>query len=655
MQKNNVALVTDVFGRPILTFQQDIPKGDIRIDVQDDAVNIFAGDTQISQIDDVPEGVAFWLSQQGQVPIMAYAEDDDLSASKITHMARVNADFEAEELADKHLSKYTKKLDSEISKIFHNTRLQEINEAEEKEKKRLMEEWLLQIQQEMKDNAKDEGTPAFRKLDKASKDPQDVAIFNYLGTVTPAAFLAEANKPIQVGQDMSGRIATVMPLSGNKKAEKSLSGFVKGFAEKHGATVVKMGKAIAARALILGAIGLVAPPLVPLAAVLYSGYKFKSIAPKILSTLDQQAKAHQKQGHGRLASLRKAVSNNKLAVFGLAVLGLATVASAVGIPTSLADTLEETLGLSDGTDAVVDGAEQDTNLETSPDNPDANEQGAGQTEEQAEEQTDPYADMSAQEIKDEAYKAFNGADGVEKNQALAVELYERAAEMGSEQAKTDLAYIQYHGLAGVEADPNAAVQTMQEMGRDRWLGGQVIPELYTEPVTSSSYIQNAAEHVSHDGGDTHVQTSGGQIPENAPEPIDFKTMPEYADIENLIGEVMFTADPQTGLVAELQHGNTTVPVHVYMNEHGFFEIDRITATPENPELIQRAGLQTLNMEQNANWDPNSGQQPYAPKITTQNPQAFFDKVDAPPADQDVSQSTADKSNPTRTNQRPISV
>ena len=73
------------------------------------------------------------------------------------------------------------------------------------------------------------------------------------------------------------------------------------------------------------------------------------------------------------------------------------------------------------------------------------------------------AAVAAQGAKDLAFFAFNGFDGVPKDASVAVELFKQAADAGNLQAKVDLLYMQYHGLGGLTADPQAAVATMNSL------------------------------------------------------------------------------------------------------------------------------------------------------------------------------------------------
>ncbi len=62
-----------------------------------------------------------------------------------------------------------------------------------------------------------------------------------------------------------------------------------------------------------------------------------------------------------------------------------------------------------------------------------------------------------QNVKDAALALLGQHDDV------AVELYQKAAEAGNVQARIDLAYLKFHGLHGVAADPQAALETMKEI------------------------------------------------------------------------------------------------------------------------------------------------------------------------------------------------
>lgn len=70
---------------------------------------------------------------------------------------------------------------------------------------------------------------------------------------------------------------------------------------------------------------------------------------------------------------------------------------------------------------------------------------------------------NAQGVKDLAAFFLNGTDGLPKDPTLGVELLKGAAEAGNVQAQVDLAYLQYHGLHGVEGGKDAALAAMQEI------------------------------------------------------------------------------------------------------------------------------------------------------------------------------------------------
>lgn len=93
------------------------------------------------------------------------------------------------------------------------------------------------------------------------------------------------------------------------------------------------------------------------------------------------------------------------------------------------------------------------------------------------------ATVAAQGTKDLAYFAFNGFDGVPQSDNVAAGLFQQAADAGNVQAKIDLLYMQYHGLGGVTANPDAALSAMNdittpraEMFVQQWGGAEKITE-----------------------------------------------------------------------------------------------------------------------------------------------------------------------------------
>ena len=78
------------------------------------------------------------------------------------------------------------------------------------------------------------------------------------------------------------------------------------------------------------------------------------------------------------------------------------------------------------------------------------------------------ARVAAQGAKDLGYFLFNGLGGIAENKAVAVELFQQAADAGNLQAKTDLLYVQYHGLTdGIAADKPTALAHMATVDNPR--------------------------------------------------------------------------------------------------------------------------------------------------------------------------------------------
>src|SRR5690606_23181576 len=111
-----------------------------------------------------------------------------------------------------------------------------------------------------------------------------------------------------------------------------LTRFLKNFADKHGTTLVAMGTATLQRAAILGAVAMVAPPLVPLAAVAYGAYKMTNAVSGIYNALQKDAQEKQKNGMGKIASVAAAAKKHKWALLGLAAVGAAFMTGVIDLP-----------------------------------------------------------------------------------------------------------------------------------------------------------------------------------------------------------------------------------------------------------------------------------------------------------------------------------
>lgn len=72
--------------------------------------------------------------------------------------------------------------------------------------------------------------------------------------------------------------------------------------------------------------------------------------------------------------------------------------------------------------------------------------------------------MSAQDMKDEAFMLFN--DGDAANDLRAVDLFNKAAELGNYGARIDQAYIEHWGLAGTDMDKAESIEKMKDVLAD---------------------------------------------------------------------------------------------------------------------------------------------------------------------------------------------
>lgn len=167
--------------------------------------------------------------------------------------------------------------------------------------------------------------------------------------------------------------------------------------------------------------------------------------------------------------------------------------------------------------------------------------------------TDPK--IAAQATKDAAFHLLNGIGMDGGNEKLALALLKDAADAGNVQAKVDLAYLQYHGLAGVEAEPKAALAAMQEIKTDAraanfvsaWTGHatQATPVMTAPASTTSSFVQLP-----------EPATADAPIPAAAPAESQFIRQPTPQEIlqekMNAAGDRAFSSDPAVAQAAKLE-------------------------------------------------------------------------------------------------------
>jgi TPR repeat protein len=82
--------------------------------------------------------------------------------------------------------------------------------------------------------------------------------------------------------------------------------------------------------------------------------------------------------------------------------------------------------------------------------------------------------------KDVAMSMLNGTHGFQRNAEHALELYRAAADAGVTQARVDLSYIKFHGLAGVTADRMGAAQELREIARSNRYASDMLHSLTGE-------------------------------------------------------------------------------------------------------------------------------------------------------------------------------
>lgn len=573
MRIDNAGLITDIFGHPVLLLEEALESGNLRVDVDEDAVRIFRNNEEIGKIEDVPEEIGFWLARQNNIGIIAGA------GSSITHSAIVSTPLNVEKLAAGQVREHEEDLNAVFAAIMNDDFMRRLHEYDADKQRILMEDWLEDMRRKLAENVEapsvlkymdnlssdeqreDESEEEYNRrmmrefmdyidtdirykksdtylIDKAyyeavSRDPQDRATLTMLGRMTAQEFIATANRPLSVGTDMSGRMGSVTALNG--LPSDGLTRFLKNFADKHGTTLVAMGSSVLQRAAILGAVGMVAPPLVPLAAVAYGAYKMSHAVSGIYNTLQKEAQEKQKNGMGKIASVAAAAKKHKWALLGLAAVGAAFMTGVIDLPFGADVTPDIT------PDVTPDSAAVLTGTETPPE--------------------------------------------------TVVTVTETASETPAETTATE---------------PPAVTA----------------PEPEQETVTPQTQPETA---VTEPEPEVAAEESG---------PVNYAAMPEAAAIQSAAENLLQVQDIHTGIVANLVQGDTVIPLHIYIDEAGALQIDEITSETINTPLLQQAGVQTLGLEQNAGWTQNSGRPPFMPSIATEDYEQFLSKVD-PEASQTV--------------------
>ncbi|TNE31859.1 MAG: hypothetical protein EP349_03285 [Alphaproteobacteria bacterium] len=586
MRIENAGLITDIFGHPVLVLEETLESGNIRVDINEDAVRIFRNNEEIGKIEDVPEEVGFWLARQENLGIIAGG------GNSITHSAVVSTPLNIEKLAAHQVKDYEEDLNATFAAIMTDDFMRRLHEYDVEKQRVLMEDWLDEMRRKLAENVEapsvlkymeetsdeqgeNESEEAYNRrmlddflnyvdtdmrykksdtylIDKAyyeavNRDPQDRATLTMLSHMTPADFIGAASRPLSVGTDMTGRMGTVTTLNG--LPSEGFTHFLKNFADKHGTTLVAMGTATLQRAAILGAVGMVAPPLVPLAAVAYGAYKMTKAVSGIYNTLQKEAKEKQNNGMGKIASVAAAAKKHKWALLGLAAVGAAFATGIIDLPFDF-----------DATDAP--------NI-----TPDA------------------------------------------------------STVIASDDLTTTV--------------PETVV-TASDTVTASDVTPEITPEVTTETVTEVEVVQEPETVTTTT--DTEVEVST-----DSTGPIDYAAMPEFSAIQGAMGNLMQVEDIHTGIIANLQQGDTIIPLHIYVDDAGALQIDEITSQTINTPLLQQAGVQTLGLDQNSGWTQASGRPPYMPTIPTEDYNAFLSKVDP-----EVTQSVPDMRPDIRTTSGPRS-
>lgn len=369
MRIENAGLITDIFGHPVLVLEESLDSGTLRVDIDEDAVRLFRDNKEIGKIEDVPEEIGFWLARQENIGIIAGG------GSSITHSALVSTPLNLETLAAHQVKSHEADLNATFAAIMNDDFMRRLHEYDAEKQRILMEDWLENMRRKLAENVDAPSVLKYMEepsdtrhdgeseeeyerrmlgeflnyidtdirykksdtylIDKAyyeavSRDPQDRATLTMMTRMTPEDFIETARRPLTVGTNMTGRMGSVTALNG--LPSDGLTRFLKTFADKHGTTLVAMGTATLQRAAILGAVAMVAPPLVPLAAIAYGAYKMTNAVSGIYNTLQKEAQEKQKNGMGKIASVAAAAKKHKWALLGLAAVGAAFMTGVIDLP-----------------------------------------------------------------------------------------------------------------------------------------------------------------------------------------------------------------------------------------------------------------------------------------------------------------------------------
>ncbi len=317
------------------------------------------------------------------------------------------------------------------------------------------------------------------------------------------AIVANANddsKALQVGDSIYGQAGAIAPIGASEDLNRAggMARAVAGFVVPAIATLaVKMTISTALTAALGPAVAAVAVPVIFAA---YSGYKLAQKAKEQEAPFGKKFFAAMKENKFHAGLLLGALAAGiaaRMGGFDWAADFINEKITAIGaidteMATDMTTDITANTTLSSTSAGVVNDSSANTGTVNNIGGVDAGEADVTATKAEAvvAAKTLPseYSNLNSDELKTKAFELFNGRGGEEVDQAMALKLYEAAAEAGNIDAKVDLAYIQYHGLAGVEANPEVAIATMKELGKTEWLGGQKIPEL--NAGSASSYTNN---------------------------------------------------------------------------------------------------------------------------------------------------------------------
>jgi len=584
MRIENAGLITDIFGHPVLVLENAIEGGNLRVDVAEDAVRIFKDNNEIGKIDDVPEEISFWLARQDNLGIITG------DGSKITHSAIVSTPLNIEKMAAHQVKDHEEDLNATFAAIMNDDFMRRLNEFDAEQQRILMEDWLDNLRQKMQENLEEPSVLKYMEPgaeeqgEDESEDDYDKRMLN--------DFLNYIDTDIRYRKSDTYLVdkAYYEALSRDPQDRATLTMLSRMTAEEFidaAQRPLKPGTDMAGR---MGTV-------TALNGMPSQGFTtfLKNFADKHSTTLVAMG----------VATLQRAAILGAVAMVAPPLVPLAAVAYGA-------------YKMTKAVPGIYNAMQQESQAQQ--------KQGKGK-----------IASLASAAKKHKwalLGLAAIGAVFVTGLVDLPFDL-----DFGADAPETTPDATTLASADGLtDAAPDAAVNTADATITDAAATSPAETATATETPPPAATTEVEAETVPEPAAtvaETEVAAETG--------PTNYGAMPEAAAIQAATTNLLQVEDIHAGIIANLQQGDTIIPLHIYIDDGGTLQIDEITNESMNTPLLQTAGTQTLGLEQNAGWTQASGQPPYMPTIQTDDYNQFLSKVDP-----DTAQTVPDTRNNIRT-------